>query len=103
MKEIKPNTVLLVIDVQAGIIDGFSAYLSAEVLQRINTLLDLARASGTTVIYVQHDGGDDHPLKPNTPGWQIHPEIKPHEEDLIIRKRASDSFFRCRRFLSSAW
>lgn len=84
---------LLVVDVQVGIIDGFSAYRGAEVLERINTLLARARSSGTPVIYVQHNGGDDHPLKPNTPAWQIHPAIKPLDTELIINKHSSDSFF----------
>lgn len=84
---------LLVIDAQVGIIDGFSAYRGAEVLERINALLEQARASGTPVIYVQHDGGEDHPLKPNTQGWQIHPSIKPRDSELVINKRSSDSFF----------
>jgi nicotinamidase-related amidase len=89
-----PNDIaLLVIDVQLGIIEGFSAYRGAEVLERINTLLGRARASGAPVIYVQHNGADDHPLKPNTPAWQIHPAIKPRDEELIINKHSTDSFF----------
>lgn len=87
------ETALLVVDVQVGIIDGFSAYRGAEVLDQINILLDRARASGHPVIYVQHDGGDDHPLQPNVPAWQIHPAIKPRDTELIINKRSSDSFF----------
>jgi nicotinamidase-related amidase len=84
---------LLVVDVQVGIVDGFSAYRGAEVLERINTLLGRARASGAPVIYVRHNGADDHPLKPNTPAWQIHPAIKPRDEELIINKHSTDSFF----------
>lgn len=84
---------LLIIDVQVGIIEGFRAYRGREVLEQINKLLANARASSMPIIYVQHDGEAGHPLEVGTEGWQIHPEIKPHEEDLIIRKRASDSFF----------
>ena len=87
------NMALLIIDVQVGIIDGFSAYRSREVLEQINNLSAKARAAKMPVIYVQHDGEKEHPLEVGTPGWQIHPAIKPHNEDLIIRKRASDSFF----------
>ena len=86
-------TALLIIDVQVGIIDDFHAYRGREVLEQINTLLAKARASNVPVIYVQHDGEKGHPLEVGSPGWQIHSAIKPHEEDLIIRKRASDSFF----------
>lgn len=87
------NTGLVIIDVQVGIIDGFHAYRGREVLEHINRLLSKARASNTPVIYVQHDGEKGHPLEVGSEGWRIHPEIKPREEDLIIRKRASDSFF----------
>jgi nicotinamidase-related amidase len=87
------NAALVIIDVQVGIIDGLRAYRGGEVLEQINRLLAKARASNMPVIYIQHDGEAGHPLEVGSPGWQIHPEIKPHEEDLIIRKRASDSFF----------
>jgi nicotinamidase-related amidase len=87
------NTALVIIDVQVGIIEGFSAYRGREVLEQINALRARARASNVPVIYVQHDGAPGDVLEVGSEGWQIHPEIKPHDEDLIIRKRASDSFF----------
>ena len=87
------HTALLIIDVQVGIIEGFQAYHGREVLAHINKLLSKARASNTPIIYVQHDGGEGDPLEAGSAGWEIHPDIKLRPEDLIIRKRASDSFF----------
>jgi nicotinamidase-related amidase len=87
------DTALLIIDVQVGIIDGFSAYLGQDVLECINKLRAKAHDSNIPVIYVQHDGQQGHPLEVGSPGWQIHPEIKPNDADLIVRKRAADSFF----------
>jgi len=87
------DTALLVIDVQVGIIEGFPAYRGPDVLEQINKLLAKARVSHTPVLYVQHDGEAGHPLEAGTAGWGIHSAIKPLERDLIIRKRASDSFF----------
>src|SRR5437762_3620184 len=87
------DTGLVIIDVQVGIIDGLRAYRGREVLAQINKLLAKARASNIPIIYVQHDGEKGHPLEVGSEGWQIHAEIKRHEDDLIIRKRASDSFF----------
>jgi endonuclease-3 len=84
---------LLVIDVQVGIIEGFHAYRGREVLEQINGLLAKARASNTPIIYVQHDGEKGHPLEIGSEGWEIHPDINPCGDDLIIRKRAADSFF----------
>src|SRR6266404_5623152 len=89
----KINTALIVVDVQVGIIEGFHAYRGREVLEQINRLLSRATTSNTTIIYIQHDGETGHPLEAGTDGWQIHPEIKPREGDLVIRKRAADSFF----------
>jgi nicotinamidase-related amidase len=87
------RSALLIIDVQVGIIEGFQAYRGREVLDQINKLLDKARASNMPIIYIQHDGEKGHPLEVGSSGWEIHPDIKPREGDLIIRKRASDSFF----------
>jgi nicotinamidase-related amidase len=87
------KSALLIIDLQVGIIEGFHAYRGREVLEQINKLLSQARASNVPIIYIQHQGGAGHPLEPGSEGWQIHPAIKPHAEDLIIPKTASDSFF----------
>ena len=90
---IKEGTALLVIDVQVGIIEGFHAYPGSEVMEQINRLRTRARTANVPVIYVQHDGPQGDPLEAGSEGWEIHPEITPREEDLIIRKRACDSFF----------
>jgi nicotinamidase-related amidase len=87
------GTALLIIDIQVGIIDTLRAFRGREVRDRINRLLAKARASNIRIIYVQHDGETGHPLEVGTEGWKIHPDIKPRENNLIIRKRASDSFF----------
>lgn len=87
------KTAVLIIDVQVGIIEGFQAYRGREVLEQINRLLDDARRNKIPIIYVQHDGEKGHPLEPDTPGWEIHPAIKPKAGELVVRKRASDSFF----------
>ncbi len=84
------DTALVVIDMQIGLIEP--AYRSKEVLDSISTLLAKARASGIPVIYIQHDGPKGHGLEVGTPPWEIHPVIAPEEGELIIHKRASDSF-----------
>ena len=71
------DTVLLVIDVQKGLIEP--AYRSTEVLENINALLGQAHNSHTPVIYIQHDGPKGHGLEAGTANWQIHPAIAPQE------------------------
>lgn len=84
------DTALVVIDVQVGLIE--EAYHCNEVLASINTLLNKARGTGTPVIYIQHDEPQGHELEVGTPAWEIHPTIAPQQSELIVHKRASDSF-----------
>jgi len=85
---------LLIVDAQVGLVELMPAEVQRSVLPRIKTLLAKARASGTPVIYIQHDGPKGHPLEANTKGWEIHPSLRPADGEHIIRKRESDSFFR---------
>ncbi|GAC1455638.1 MAG: cysteine hydrolase family protein [Ktedonobacteraceae bacterium] len=85
------NTALLIIDTQVGVIEP--AYKGKEVLDNINVLLAQARASHTPIIYVQHDGPQGDSLEVGTPAWAIHPAIAPQAGELIVHKRASDSFY----------
>jgi nicotinamidase-related amidase len=67
--------------------------IRAVVLSRIETLVARARASGTSVIYIQHDEPKGHPLETHTKGWKIHPSLNPVDGEPVVRKRESDSFF----------
>lgn len=90
------ETALLVIDVQSGVVDWSqpTSEDSDEVLARINELLARARAAGTPVIYIQHDGEEEGGrLFPGSVGWKIHPAIAPANGETVIRKRASDAFY----------
>ena len=89
----RSQNALLIIDVQVGLVKLIPAEIRAGVLSRIETLLSRARASGTPVIYIQHDGPRGHPLETHTKGWEIHPSIKPLDSESVVRKRESDSFF----------
>lgn len=87
------KTALVIIDVQLGMFDDSgSVYNGNELLATIGALISRARISGIPVIYIQHDGGENHPLRPDKPGWPIHSAIAPVKDDLVIRKRHPDSF-----------
>ena len=92
------GTALLVIDAQVAILDGpgptdAPAYRRDEVLARIEGLLARARATGTPVLYVQHENPHFEPLTAGSPGWRIHPAVSPLPGERVIAKRASDSFY----------
>lgn len=94
-----PETALIVIDVQEGIlptgedprIAAAAAALDA-VVDRLATLQSRARAAGITLIHVQHDGPDEHRLAKGTPGWHIRRELTPQPGELVINKTTCDSF-----------
>jgi len=88
---VSTHTALLVIDAQGGLLD--QAYRRDEIVARIAGLIARARTSGTSVIYVQHDGDAGGRLAVGSPGWQIQPALAPHDGDLVVHKRSSDSFY----------
>jgi nicotinamidase-related amidase len=87
------KSALVIVDVQIGLVNLMPPDLQDSVLSNIALLLDKARTSGTQVLFIQHDGPKGHPIETETAPWAIHPSILPREDEPIIRKKASDSFF----------
>ena len=83
----RPNTALLVVDVQNAVVDG--AYRRDEVIANINTLVEAARAERVPVIWVQHSSDN---LVPDSEGWQYVPELQRQESEPVVHKRYGDSF-----------
>lgn len=87
------TTALMIVDAQLGMFDDADpVYQGKGLLATLGTLISQAHTAGVPVIYIQHDGGENHPLRPDKPGWPIHPAIAPTKDDLVIRKRHPDSF-----------
>jgi nicotinamidase-related amidase len=51
----RPNTALLVIDMQAGVIEG--VHRRGEVIANIAALIDKARQASVPVVWIQHSDG----------------------------------------------
>ena len=84
----RPNTALLVIDVQNGIVAG--TYNRDGVIGNISTLIDRARAENVPVLWVQHS--DDGDLSRGSESWQYVPELARAESEPVVHKRYADSF-----------
>ena len=67
----RPNTALLVIDVQKGVVAG--AHQRDEVIGNIGTLVDKARAEDVPVIWVQHTSDE---LPQGSEQWQYVDELQ---------------------------
>lgn len=83
----RPNTALLVIDVQRGVVAN--AYHRDDVIRNIRVLVDRARAEDVAVIWVQHS--DDH-LTRGSDDWQYVPELVRRDSEPLVHKSYGDSF-----------
>ncbi|HET7801882.1 MAG TPA: isochorismatase family protein [Humibacillus xanthopallidus] len=83
----RPNTALIVVDVQQQVVAD--AWDRDGVVSRISTLVDKARNEQVPVIWVQHS--DDN-MAVGSDGWQLVPELSPAASEPLVHKRYGDSF-----------
>ena len=85
--ENRPNTALLVVDVQSGVVEG--AHERDAIVANIGSLVERARRERVPVVWVQHS---DEQLERGTDGWRIVPELTPEDDEPLVEKRYGDSF-----------
>lgn len=85
--ENRPNTALLVIDVQNAVVAD--AHDRDSIVANINSLVDRARQHNAPVIWVQHA---DEQLKSGSDEWQIVPELTPDPAESFVEKQYGDAF-----------
>ena len=83
----RPNTALLVIDVQNSVVAG--AYERDAVVAKVGGLVEKARRERVPVIWVQHS---DEQLARGSDGWRIVPELTPGNAEPLVEKHYGDSF-----------
>jgi nicotinamidase-related amidase len=85
--ENRPNTALLVVDVQNGVVGGTPR--RDEVVANVGSLVEKARGERVPVVWVQHS---DEGLARGSDEWQIVPELRPDDGEPLIEKNYGDSF-----------
>ena len=83
----RPNTALLVIDVQNNVMAG--THNRDGVVANIATLVGKARAEQVPVVWVQHSSEE---LPRDSEGWHYVPELKQDDSEPVVHKRYGDSF-----------
>ena len=83
----RPQTALLVVDVQNGVVAG--AHERDSVVANIGRLVEQARREHVPVIWVRHS---DEQLATGSVEWEIVPELAPGEGEPIVEKCYGDSF-----------
>ena len=83
----RPNSALLVVDVQNGVVRN--AYGREAVVANIVRLTEQARRDGVPVVWVQHESKD---LPKDSETWRIVPELEPRPDEPHIHKAYGDAF-----------
>lgn len=83
----RPNTALLVIDVQKGVVAD--AYQRDAVVANVSTLVDKARDEGVPIVWVQHSGED---LEKGSEPWEYVQELAPQQSEPLVHKTFGSSF-----------
>ncbi|MET9078952.1 isochorismatase family protein [Streptomyces sp. NPDC004232] len=87
MLENRPNTALLVVDVQKGVVEG--VHQRDVVVANVTSLVERARREGVPVVWVQHS---DEELTRGSDDWRIVPELTPEDAEPLVEKSYGDSF-----------
>ena len=87
----RPNTALLVIDVQNGVVEG--AHQRDAVVANVASLVEKARRERVPVVWVQHS---DKGLARGSEKWRIVPELSPGEAEALVEKNYGDALRRPR-------
>ena len=85
--ENRPNTALLVVDVQNGVVRG--AHGRDAVVANVGSLVQKARRERVPVVWVQHS---DEQLVRGSEDWRIVPELTPDDAEPLVEKNYGDSF-----------
>jgi nicotinamidase-related amidase len=85
--ENRPNTALLVIDVQNGVVAG--AHERDAVVANVGRLVERARQQDVPVVWVQHSDDD---LRRGSDEWRIVPELTRDDAEPLVEKSYGDSF-----------
>jgi len=85
--ENRPNTALLVVDVQNGVVG--EAHERDAVVANVGSLVEKARRERVPVVWVQHS---DVQLAKGSDDWRIVPELAPGDAEPLVEKSYGDSF-----------
>jgi nicotinamidase-related amidase len=85
--ENRPNTALLVVDVQNRAVAG--SHNRDAVVANVGGLVEKAREERVPVVWVQHS---DEVLARGSDEWRIVPELAPGDEEPLVEKNYGDAF-----------
>jgi len=83
---------MIVVDMQAGLLNGPPKHDLPGVIDRINLLTAMVRRQPGRVVWIRHCGRPGDGFEPGTPGWEFLPALVREPADIVIEKRLNDPF-----------
>ncbi len=83
--------ILLVVDMQKGIVDD-ELYAFDSFMEKTVRLVDAARKNGVEVIFVQHDAGENTGLSVGDEAFEIIDELRPEPGEKVFVKKINSCF-----------
>ena len=84
--------VVIVVDMQVGLLDGAPKHHLPAVVDRINALTAAVRGRSGVVIWIRHCGKPGDGFERGSPGWAFLPELDRRGDDLVVEKTLNDAF-----------
>lgn len=84
--------VIVVVDMQVGLMEGAPKHDLGGVIDRINLLTAMVRKRSGKVVWIRHCGKSGDGFEPHTAGWAFLPELTRQVDDVVIEKMLNDPF-----------
>ncbi len=84
--------VIVVVDMQAGLLAGPPKHDLPGVIGRINALAAALRRRSGAVVWIRHCGKPGDGFERGAPGWEFLPGLDRRAEDLVVEKTLNDAF-----------
>ena len=83
---------IIVVDMQAGLLEGAPKHDLPGVIDRLNALTTMVRRQGGWVVWIRHCGRPGDGFEPGTPGWEFLPALIREQGDTVVEKILNDPF-----------
>jgi nicotinamidase-related amidase len=84
--------VIIIVDMQVGMLDGPPKHDLEGVIDRINRLTAMVRKRCGKVVWIRHCGKSGDHFEPHTAGWSFLPQLIRQDDDIVIEKTLNDPF-----------
>ena len=84
--------VIVVVDMQIGLLSGAPKHDLQKVVDRINSIAAMVRERSGKVVWIRHCGKPGDEFERCTAGWEFLPGLVRRPDDIVIEKALNDPF-----------